>query len=49
MNLGIRAVLYTVRKWKKTVLLPLSQRAASQAVMLVISQQWLLFLRLLMQ
>ena len=36
-------------KWKKTVLLPLSQRAASQAVMSVISQQWLLFLRLLMQ
>ena len=34
---------------KKTVLLPLSQRAASQAVMSVISQQWLLFLRLLMQ
>ena len=34
---------------KMTVLLPLSQRAASQAVMSVISQQWLLFLRLLMQ
>lgn len=37
------------RKMEKTVLLPLSQRAASQAVMSVISQQWLLFLRLLMQ
>lgn len=37
------------RKMEKTVLLPLSQRAASQAVMSVISQLWLLFLRLLMQ
>lgn len=41
--------LHLQGKWKKTVLLPLSQRAASQAVMSVISQQWLLFLRLLMQ
>ena len=44
---GIKVI--TTEKWKKTVLLPLSQRAASQAVMSVISQQWLLFLRLLTQ
>lgn len=37
------------RKMEKDGALPLSQRAASQAVMSVISQQWLLFLRLLMQ